>query len=117
VEKIVIVLSLLLSTLLSASSLQHECLACHQQQQIPSNLIYKRYLMKYSTTKSISEAIYRYLKDPTKEHSIMPPQFFLKFPMKEPLLMDDTELRSNIKSYIQKYDIKKKLHVKNQQYK
>jgi len=42
----------------------------------------------------------------------MPPQFFLKFPMKEPLNIDNVELHHNITAYINRYDIKKKLHVK-----
>ena len=85
------------------------CLSCHQQQQIPSSLIYKRYLMKYSTDKRMEEAIFIYMKDPKKENSIMPAPFFLKFPMKEKIDLDDDTLRKHIKSYLELFDIKKKL--------
>jgi hypothetical protein len=111
-EKIVILLSLCFVILFADTALQNECLQCHQEQQIPSNLIYKRYLLKYSTNKTIADAIYSYIKNPKKEHSIMPLQFFLKFPMKKPLAIDDVRLRHNITAYINRYDIKKKLHVK-----
>jgi len=88
------------------------CLSCHQQQQIPSNLIYKRYLMKYSTNKGMEEAMFIYMKDPKKEHSIMPAPFFLKFPMKEKIDLDDDTLRKHIKTYLNLFDIKKKLMLK-----
>ena len=91
------------------SRLEQNCLSCHQAQQIPSSLIYRRYLMKYSTDRRMQEAIFRYLKNPNKDHSIMPPQFFLKFPMKESLSLEDEVLRREIKSYLEQFDVKKKL--------
>jgi len=90
-------------------ALEQQCLHCHQEQQIPSNLISKRYLMKYSTDKRIEEAMFEYLKEPKKEHSIMPSPFFSKFPMKEKSLLDDVSLKQNIKVFFQKYNMKKKL--------
>ena len=94
---------------LQVQQLEKNCLSCHKQQQIPSSLIYKRYLMKYSTHKSIEEAMFRYLKNPDKHTSIMPPQFFLKFPMKETLSLDDDTVKKMIKRYLDTYDVKKKL--------
>jgi len=89
--------------------LQKECLQCHVEQQIPSVLIYRRYLMKYSTFKRMEKAIFAYIKEPDKKHSIMPPQFFLKFPMKEVSMLDDDTLQKMIKSYLNTFDVKKKL--------
>ena len=89
--------------------LQDACLSCHQEQQIPSGLIYKRYLKKYSTSDRMQKAIFAYIKTPDKKHSIMPPQFFLKFPMKEVSTLDDDELKKMIKRYLNTFDIKKKL--------
>ncbi len=91
------------------ADLDMACLSCHKQQQIPSELIYKRYLMNYSTSKYIEEAMFSYLKKPSKESSIMPPQFFLKFPMKKASKLSDEDLRKEIKAYIKRFDIKKKL--------
>jgi cytochrome c551/c552 len=93
----------------SKSELEKACLSCHKEQQIPSGLIYKRYLMKYSTSERIENAMFSYLKEPQKSHSIMPPQFFLKFPMKPRMDIDDVTLRSEIWRYIQKFDLKKRL--------
>lgn len=89
--------------------LQKECLQCHVDQQIPSALVYRRYLMKYSTFERIEGAIFAYIKNPDQKHSIMPPQFFLKFPMKEATTLDDDMLQKMIKGYLNTFDVKKKL--------
>lgn len=89
--------------------LQKECLQCHVNQQIPSALIYRRYLMKYSTFERMQKAIFAYIKNPDQKHSIMPPQFFLKFPMKEDSSLDDDKIQEMIKSYLNAFDVKKKL--------
>jgi len=91
------------------SDFETTCLACHKKQQIPNTLIYRRYLMKYSTSERIEKAMMQYMLAPDKVHSIMPPQFFLKFPMKKALSMDESTLRQNIEQFILKFDIKKKL--------
>ena len=89
--------------------LQKECLQCHVEQQIPSALVYRRYLMKYSTSERMQKAMFAYIKNPDKKHSIMPPQFFLKFPMKETTTLDDDTLQKMIKRYLNSFDVKKKL--------
>ncbi len=89
--------------------LQDKCLHCHIQQQIPDELIYRRYLMTYSTTENMTKAMMRYLKNPKKEDSIMPPQFFLKFPMKKALTLDDEGLKKNVHTFLERFDVKKKL--------
>ena len=88
--------------------LQKECLQCHVDQQIPSALVYRRYLMKYSTFERIEKAMFLYIKNPDQKHSIMPPQFFLKFPMKEVSTLDEDTLQKMIKSYLNTFDVKKK---------
>jgi len=110
--KIILILMIGLS-FIHAENLEQDCLSCHKVQQIPSQLIYRRYLMRYSTAKSIEIAMAKYLKHPKKENSIMPPQFFLKFPMKEKLQLDDTLLRTNIREYLKKFDIREHIIIKN----
>ncbi len=94
--------------------LQRHCLTCHQEQKIPSNLIYKRYLLKYSTQARIKAAIFSYLKHPEQQHSIMPSAFFLKFPMKAALSLDDATLKRAIKAYVAKFSLQKRLRLKKQ---
>lgn len=89
--------------------LEKNCMECHIKQQIPSELIYRRYLTKYSTHTAIEKTLLIYLKNPKKENSIMPKPFFLKFPEKEALDLNKTELSESIKAYLEYFDIKKKL--------
>jgi len=107
--KIVWAWALLLGVFAYSDGLESRCLACHKEQQIPNHLIYGRYLEQYSAEKNIKNAMYDYLINPQKKHSIMPPQFFLKFPMKEKRSMDERTLRQSVEQFIQKFDIKKKL--------
>jgi len=93
----------------SEEAFLHACLQCHQKEQIPSNLVYRRYLMRYSTPERIANAMFRYLKHPEKSASIMPRQFFLKFPMKERSSESDEVLKAYIMHYIEKFDIRKSL--------
>ncbi len=96
-------------TTVEKPTLESTCLACHRQQQIPSDLIYKRYLMHYSTPTRIEKAMFHYLQTPSREHSIMPAQFFLKFPMMKAIDMDEKELKKYIRLYMETFDVKKKL--------
>ena len=96
---------------LAEHSLQKACLSCHAQQQIPSEMIYRRYLLKYSSTSVIKEKIYAYLKAPSTQASIMPKPFFRKFPLKEPSKLDDKTLQKLIDAYIDLYDVRKKIYV------
>ena len=91
--------------------LQKNCLACHTQQKIPSELIYRRYLMKYSTHKSIKKQLLSYLKTPSPQSSIMPKQFFLKFSLKEPLDLNETILEQSIEAYLDYFDVKDSLNL------
>ena len=93
--------------------LQQNCLKCHTGQKIPSELVYRRYLMKFSTKERMKESLLSYLKNPKKENSIMPQQFFLKFPQKEALDLNDTVLEESVRAYLDFFDVRKKLKLKN----
>jgi len=107
--KIILFLLLSMGVVAQEHKLKQDCLSCHKAQQIPSNLIYRRYLMKYSTDARMKESMFRYLKNPNKASSIMPPQFFLKFPMKKPLLLNDDTLKQDIQRYLDRFDVRNKL--------
>ena len=111
-EKIVI-FTLLVSTVLIANvadtALQKNCINCHVEQKIPSELIYRRYLRKYSTHRVIKEMLFVYLQNPNRENSIMPKQFFLKFPEKEVLDLNETTLKENIDAYLNYFNVKRQL--------
>ena len=45
--------------IVNANSLDTNCLNCHKQNKLPTKLMYKRYLMKYSTQKNIKDGGWR----------------------------------------------------------
>jgi len=104
-------ISILFATLTATPSkvLEKNCINCHITQKIPSELLYRRYLQKYSTHTRIQNKIFEYLKAPNKKNSIMPKQFFLKFPEKKALDLNETLLKESIKDYLEHFDIKKQL--------
>ena len=89
--------------------LKNICLNCHSRQKIPSELVYRRYLMRYSTNKNMQKAILEYLKNPNPKNSIMPKQFFFKFPKKERSENNISTIKRGIEEYLNYFDIKNKL--------
>lgn len=92
-------------------SLEQNCLLCHREHQIPSAMIYRRYLMKFSAKDTIKNRMFDYLKKPSTKESIMPAPFFKKFSIKEPSDMNDTILKESIDSYIERFDVDKRIFV------
>jgi hypothetical protein len=65
--------------------------------------------MKYSTHEAMTVAMAKYLRNPKDKDSIMPSQFFLKFPRKEAILGEEVNLAKNIGLFLEMFDVKKKL--------
>jgi hypothetical protein len=91
--------------------LEKACLQCHTDQKIPSEAIYRRYLLKYSSRETIRQKMFSYLRSPSVEKSIMPPQFFSKFPITGRSELNDEILRQRIDDYIDYFDINPRLYV------
>jgi hypothetical protein len=98
--------ALIISTLSLANRLESKCLNCHIDNGLPTKLIYKRYLMKYSTDRRMKKAILNYLKSPDPKESIMPKEFFLKFTPKKPIKMEQKELEELIELFLDRYNVK-----------
>ena len=111
-----IILIAALSTLLPAQPpvdpvLEANCLGCHREQKLPDNLIYRRYLLRYSSPERIETALIAYLRHPDKSHSIMPSEFFLRFPLKYPLKIEDAVLRESVQKYLEYFDVRRRLQL------
>jgi len=98
----------------STSALEKACLSCHQAQQIPSEMIYRRYLMRYASKETIKKKIAAYLKHPSIDTSIMPAPFFRKFPLKKATTLDDKRLERLVEAYIAHYDVDGKIVIATQ---
>ena len=114
--KRLILLIATLSTLLPAQLpvdpvLEANCLGCHREQKLPDNLIYRRYLLRYSSPERIEKALTAYLRHPDKARSIMPPEFFLRFPLKYPLMLENTVLRESVRKYLKYFNVRRRLRL------
>jgi hypothetical protein len=109
---IVLCLTLLVQAENAGTLLEKNCINCHVKQKIPSELVYRRYLLKHSTHSNIKSQLLNYLKNPKRKKSIMPKQFFLKFPEKEALDLNESVLEKSIEAYLEYFDIKNKLILK-----
>ena len=114
--KSIILFSITLCSLWSSEKtaspvLERECFECHRAQKIPSEATYRRYLLKYSSKETIREKMFIYLKAPSEERSIMPRQFFSKYPIKEVSQLKEEALRKRIDEYVDYFDINKKLFI------
>jgi len=107
VKNILILISLTTISF-STSNLEVNCLKCHKEEKIPSELIYRRYLLKYSSKKIIKDKILEYLQNPKEDNSIMPKQFFLKFPIKKTLDINNSHI---IDKYLEFFSIKNRLKL------
>lgn len=107
--KIYLTLFLLLSTLYSDDIYERNCLSCHQKLPVGIDKYFYRYLLKYSSERKVKQALTAYLKNPSKENTIMPEAFVSRFGIKQKSLLSDKELNEAIDIYWEKYKVFGKL--------
>ncbi len=90
------------------------CLSCHEKQGIPTEALYKRYLLKHSSDRRIEAAMVEYLEKPVITKSIMPPRFINKFGIKESSQLSEVELKKYVRILIERYNIRDRLSLDKQ---
>jgi hypothetical protein len=85
------------------------CVGCHKKLPVTIDKYFYRYLLKYSSEKSVKLAMFEYLKNPTKEKTIMAESFITRFGIKKKSNLDDKKLKEAIDSYWEEYKIFDKL--------
>ena len=95
---------LLLSTYLNANVFEKNCQSCHNN-KTQLKMIMSRYTLKFSSEKRIKEAIFNYLKNPSKKLSSMPLGFLSRFKIKDKSKLNDEELKEAINIYYDKYNL------------
>ena len=107
--KIVWLLAISFTVSNASQSFEEACLKCHIETNVPNVVIYKRYLLKYSSKAKMREAMVTYLKKPIAEKTIMPSRFIDIFGLKERMKLSDESLNKYVDELIDSYDVKKKL--------
>ncbi|AXH15238.1 hypothetical protein [Malaciobacter mytili] len=104
-----IILFLITLSFLKADIYEENCVTCHKQLPVSIDKFFYRYLLKYSSEKAVKFALFEYLKEPSKETTVMPEAFILRFDIKKPTTLDDKQLKQALDIYWDKYKVFGKL--------
>jgi hypothetical protein len=85
------------------------CVGCHKKLPVTIDKYFYRYLLKYSSETKVKEAMFKYLKKPTKEETIMAESFITRFGVKKKTKLSDAKLNEALDSYWEKYKVFGKL--------
>lgn len=108
VKKLIFII-LLINISLSASIYEKNCLSCHKKLPITIDKYFYRYLLKYSSKSDVSKAMFEYLKNPSKDTTIMPEAFINRFGIKKPSSLSDKDLKNALDEYWEIYKVFGKL--------
>lgn len=104
-----LILTLILSIFLPASTFEQNCLSCHDN-YFKFNMMMKKYTLKYSSEEKIKKAMFEYLKNPTYEKSVLPFGYLNRFGIKEESFLEDKVLKDMINIYYEKFNLKDKIY-------
>lgn len=104
-----IVLICVLNVAVFASVYQDNCVSCHSPLPVKIDKFFYRYLLKYSSEENLKTALITYLKNPTKEGTILPEGLVNRFGIKEKTILNDTQLKIAVDEYWEIYKIFGKL--------
>lgn len=111
--RLILVITLLISFLNAEKTkttvYETNCIKCHTKLPVSIDKYFYRYLLKYSSENSVKESIFRYLKKPNKEMTIMPEAFIKRFGVKDKTKLSDKELYKALDIYWEKYKVFGKL--------
>jgi hypothetical protein len=87
------------------------CTACHSTQAPPLSLVYRRYLMLYSSKGRIAERMTAFLVHPTKKGSSMPEGMKSRFnPQNHPAFPPE-KAKEAVRELIEKEDLLKRIVI------
>ena len=102
-------LFLFLQVCVLASTYQSNCLKCHKDLPVSIDKYFYRYLLKYSSEIQVKKAIKEYLKNPTKDKTVMPDAFINRFGIKKSSKLKDKQLDNALNTYWETYKVFGKL--------
>lgn len=104
-----ILIPLLFINILFADVYKSNCIKCHRKLPVSIDKYFYRYLLKYSSERSVKSAMMDYLKKPNKDTTIMPEAFIKRFGVKKKTRLSDKQLKKALDTYWEKYKVFGKL--------
>lgn len=106
--RLILIIALLFSVS-NADVYKSNCIKCHKKLPVSIDKYFYRYLLKYSSEKSVKKAMTDYLKKPNKDTTIMPEAFIKRFGVKKRTRLSDKQLEKALDTYWEKYKVFGKL--------
>jgi len=104
-----ILLIVLLHVVLTAGVYEQNCVECHKSMPVKIDKFFYRYLLKYSSEESLKSALTSYLKNPTKEKTILQEGLQNRFGVKDRTTLSNIELKKAVDKYWEIYKVFGKL--------
>ncbi|MCD8545571.1 MAG: hypothetical protein LRY52_12280 [Sulfurospirillum cavolei] len=93
----------------SESVYERHCVPCHKEMPVKIDKFFYRYLLKYSSENEVKRAMTHYLKNPTKETSILTDGLINRFGVKKKTTLSDAALSEALDTYWETYKVFNKL--------
>ncbi len=98
---------------LFCGSFESGCVRCHENSDAPNlENFYFRYLLNYGSNKKTVEAMAKYLKNPTKQGSLLPPMAQERFGLHPKLSMDERQLKAALAEYGSRYGVDGRIKIR-----
>lgn len=107
VKKVLIICFLHVSVFASVYS--DNCVECHSKMPVKIDKFFYRYLLKYSSEENLKTALTQYLKNPTKEKTILQEGLQNRFGIKDKTSLNDEDLKKAVDEYWEIYKVFGKL--------
>ena len=104
-----ILLVVLLHITLMAGVYEQNCVECHKDMPEKIDKFFYRYLLKYSSEEDLKSALTSYLKNPTKEKTILQEGLQNRFGVKDKTTLSDEEVKKAVDEYWKIYKVFGKL--------
>ena len=99
----------LLHVSIFASVYNENCVSCHAKMPVKIDKFFYRYLLKYSSEENLKNALVSYLKNPTKEKTILQEGLLNRFGVKKKTTLNDRDLKKAVDEYWDIYKVFGKL--------
>jgi hypothetical protein len=88
---------------------ERNCVECHRKIPVTIDKYFYRYLLEYSSEEDVKESMFNFIKNPTKDKSLMSESLIKRFGLKKKTILKDEEIKEAIDIYWEEYNLFDKL--------
>ena len=103
--KVVLFFMLVFQSIASETDILQKCLVCHENSAPPFTMVYRRYLMLYSSKSKIKKSMIDFLTAPSRKKSSMPEGMKSRFYPESHPVYSFYEVKKSVTELINREDI------------